>query len=54
MKHKRAFVKIVAFDFQGPYSFRHRGSLEGHEVFNEAAPMYYEAAIKASFLQKFA
>jgi hypothetical protein len=25
------------------------GSLQGHKVFNEAAPIYPEAAIKASF-----
>jgi hypothetical protein len=37
------------FDPQGPYSFPHMGSPQGRGFFNEAAPMYREAAIKASF-----
>jgi hypothetical protein len=53
MNYKRAFIIEVALHilFQGPYSFSHRGSPQVPEVFNEAEPMYPEAAIKALFPQ---
>jgi hypothetical protein len=48
MNYKRAFVVAVTSRilFQCPYSFSHRGSPQGFEVFNEEEPMYPKAAIK--------
>jgi hypothetical protein len=55
MNYKRAFVVAVTSRilFQCPYSFSHRGSPQGFEVFNEEEPMYPKAAIKASFPQNY-
>jgi hypothetical protein len=53
VKYKRAFVKVVAFFYlHGPYSFPHRRNPQGHAVFNEVAPIYPRAAIKASLPKK--
>jgi hypothetical protein len=40
-----ALVPHICF-LKSPYSFPHRGSLKGCEVFNEAELMYPEASIK--------
>jgi hypothetical protein len=50
MEHKRAFIvdsRIASLLSEDPYSFSHRGNLQGCEVFNEVEPMCPEAIIKA-------
>jgi hypothetical protein len=49
MNYKRASIVVLASHI---YTFPHRGSPQGCEVFNEAEPMYPEASIKTLFPKK--